>query len=170
MKVYFFISLFILPVAFARPCGLQGTIEDRIKECAQTKGNFALVAITEKGQEIYKDLKSGFIWGSRIPTDFNHYGSQKACTEEIAGLEIMGPRKWRLPTIREFESAAANGMKTALPNMNHWFWSSTPVQTRKKYRRRRAVPSQVYLWDGSEEKTDVGDLKDGASVRCVTKE
>lgn len=169
MKAFYFLPLFLLTSAFAKPCGLQGSIEERIKDCAQTKGNFALVAVTEKGHEIYKDIKSGFIWGGRIPIDFNHYGSQKACSEDISGYEILASMKWRLPTIREFETAAANGMKAALPNMDHWFWSSTPVKTRRKY-RRRAVPASVYLWDGSEEKTDVGDLKDGASVRCVAKE
>lgn len=154
---------------FAKPCGLQGSIEERIKECAQTKGNFALVAVSEKGMEFYKDLKSGLIWGSRITTDFNHYGSQKACSNDVFGYQILSSLKWRLPTIREFEQAAAAGMKAALPNTDHAYWSSTPVK-RRKYRRRRAVPASAYLWDGYEEKTDAGDLKDGASVRCVAKE
>jgi predicted class III extradiol MEMO1 family dioxygenase len=109
------------------------------------------------------------IWGNRISSDFNHYGSQKACAEANVDHEVLG-MKWRLPTINEFENASSHGMKSALPNMNYWFWSSTPVKVKKKYRRRRGPPAQVFLWDGSEEKTDVGDLKDGASVRCVTKE
>ena len=168
MKTIYLLPLFFMTSAFAKPCGLQGTIEERMKDCGQTKGNFAVVTITEKNHEIYKDTKTGLIWGSRIPTDFNHYGSQKACADEVN--EGFSSLKWRLPTIREFETAAANGMKESLPSMNHWFWSSTPVHTKRKSRRRRAVPSQVYLWDGSEQKTDVGDLKDGASVRCVAKE
>lgn len=168
MKVFYLLSCLLLSNAFAKPCGLTGSIEERIKDCAQTKGNFVLVAATEKGLEIYKDVKSGLIWGSRITSDFNHYGSQKACDEEVSGYGI--PMKWRLPTINEFEAAASHGMKAALPNMNHWFWSSTPVKTKRKYRRRRAVPASVYLWDGVEEKTDVGDLKDGASVRCVARD
>lgn len=169
MKLFCLLTFFIVTSAFAKTCGLQGSIEERIKDCAETKGNFAVVSITEKGLEFYKDTKSGLIWGSRITSDFNHYGSQKACDEEVSGYEVLSSLRWRLPTIREFEQAAFNGMKSSLPSMNHWFWSSTPVKTRRKY-RRRAVPASVYLWDGSEEKTDVGDLKDGASVRCVAKE
>lgn len=169
MKALLLMSLFVCSSAFAKPCGLTGAIEERIKDCSQTKGNFVLVAITEKGLEIYKDIKSGLIWGSRITSDFNHYGSQKACDDEVSGYGISSLR-WRLPTIREFEDAASHGMKAALPNMEHWFWSSTPVKTKRKYRKRRAIPAGVYLWDGSAEKTDVGDLKDGASVRCVAKE
>jgi hypothetical protein len=171
MRLFYLIPLFILSTAFAKPCGLQGSIEERIKDCAQIKGNFALVAITDKGIEFYKDIKSGLIWGNRITSDFNHYGSQKACSEDVSGYELLSSLKWRLPTIHEFEQAASHGMKVSLPNMNHWFWSSTPVKApKKKYRRRRSAPAGVFLWDGLEEKTDVGDLKDGASVRCVAKE
>ena len=156
--------------AFAKPCGLQGTIEERIKDCSQVKGTFAVISVSEKGDEIYKDLKSQLIWGNRISTDFNHFGAQKACSEEVSGYQVLNSLKWRLPSIKELEEAAAHGMKAALPNMEHSYWSSTPVTT-KKSRRRRRGPVGVYLWDGLEEKTDVGDLlKDGASVRCVARE
>lgn len=168
MRALFILPLFILTTAFAKPCGLQGSIEERIKDCNVTKGNFAQVMVTEKGGEFYKDTKSGLVWGYRISTDFNHYGSQKACDNDNSGYELSS-LKWRIPSIREFETAAIHGMKAALPNMDHWFWSSTPIKTKRKY-RRRAMPASVYLWDGSEEKTDAGDLKDGASVRCVAKE
>lgn len=155
---------------FAKPCGLTGTIDERITECTTTKGNFVVVATSEKGTEFYKDTKTKLIWGSRITTDFNHYGSQKACTGEVAEYSIMGNLKWRLPTIREFEQAAANGMKAAFQNSEHSFWSSTPVKTPRSRRNRRAMPAGVFVWEGFDEKTSVGDLKDGASVRCVAKE
>ncbi|MBA2403762.1 MAG: DUF1566 domain-containing protein [Bdellovibrionales bacterium] len=170
MKLYFIIPFLFSLSAWAKPCGLQGNIEERIKDCAQIKGTFALVAVSEKGMEIYKDVKSGLIWGGRIISDFNHYGSQKACADEVSGYQ-MSSLKWRLPTIKELEDAYMHGMKAAIPNTQYSFWSSTPVQTKKNRRRRRnAQPSQVYLWDGFEERADVGDLKDAASVRCVAKE
>ena len=168
MKTILLFILMIINAAFASPCGIQGAIEERIKECGMTKGNFALVARDEKGVEVYKDLKSGLIWGNRIGSDFNHYGSQKACPGENPESSLLKDLKWRLPTVREFEESASHGMKSTLPNMNYWFWTSTPVQKAKKSKRRRsAAPAQVYLWDGLEEVSDVGDLKDGASVRCV---
>lgn len=151
-----------------KPCGLVGNIEERIKDCAVTKGNFALVRITEKGIETYKDTKSGLVWGSRITSDFNHYGSQKACSDEASNDQNLNLR-WRLPTIREFEDAANRGMKAALQNMEHTYWSATPVKTKRR-RSRRGPPAQVFLWDAHLEKTDFGDLKDAASVRCVAKE
>lgn len=170
MRILSLFLFFIMTSAFGKPCGLQGSIEERVKECAQAKGNFALVSATEKGLEIYKDIKSGLLWGSRIVSDFNHYGSQKACTEAISDYVVLNSLKWRLPTIRELEDAYVHGMKASVPNTDRAYWSSTPVKTRKYRRRRNTLPAQVYLWDGYEEKTDMGDLKDAASVRCVARE
>ncbi len=170
MKRLALLSFFILSSAFAKPCGLSGTVEDRVKECGESKGNFALVAATEKGLEVYKDIKSGLIWGSRILSDFNHYGSQKACATELTENVILSSLKWRLPTIKELEDAYVHGMKEAVPNTSHAYWSSTAVKTRKSRTRRNAPPSQVYIWDGYDLKTDTGDLKEAASVRCVAKE
>ena len=53
--------LLIITSAFAKPCGLEVTIEERIKDCAQVKGTFALIAVSEKGAEIYRDMKSKLI-------------------------------------------------------------------------------------------------------------
>lgn len=169
MRMICLVVLLFSFTALAKPCGLTGSIEERIKECAQSKGNFALVTLTEKGVEVYKDLKSGLIWGNRISSDFNHYGSQKACKLELSGHESLSHLKWRLPSIKEFETASQHGMKLALPNLEHHYWSSTGVKT-KRSRRRRAAPVQVYIWNGFEEKIDSGDLKEAASVRCVSRE
>lgn len=168
MKLLFLLS-FLSTGLFAAevPCGKEGTLEERIKNCNVTKENFVLVARSESGLEIYKDMKSGIIWSDRISMDFNHYGSQKACSGEVPELDLFKELKWRLPTVREFEESGIHGMKTALPHMTYWFWTSTPQKT--KYRRRRAPPAQSYLWDGIEQKSDVGDLKDAASVRCVAR-
>lgn len=150
----------------ASPCGREGAIEERIKNCNLLKDNFVLVSRDEKGLEIYKDLKTGLLWGDRVLAEFNHFGSQKAC-DDIPESELLRDHKWRLPTVREFEMAASHGMKSALPRMTFWFWTSTPVKM-KRTRRNRGVPTQAFLWDGLEEKSDVGDLKDAASVRCVS--
>lgn len=164
MMIFFSFLLAATSTVLARPCGLQGTIEERMKDCAVTKENFALIYNDDKGVEVYQDLKSKLIWGSRLMMDFNHYGSAKACADapEATALKEM---RWRLPTVKEFEKSASHGMKAILPNMNRWFWTSTPVKMPR--RRRRRQPSRAFLWDGVEEKTDTGDLKDAASVRCV---
>jgi hypothetical protein len=168
MKFLYLTVLLFSFQTFAKPCGLTGSIEERIKECAVTKDNFVLVAATEKGQEFYKDTKSNLIWGNRIPIDFNHFGSQKACSKGVSGYEVLDSLNWRLPTIREFEVAAANGMKASLSGMEYTYWSSTPVKRSRSWKRRKE-PAQVFLWDSPEERTSTGDLKEAASVRCVVK-
>jgi hypothetical protein len=177
MKFYLFMAILVMPWAQSQaqsqsnPCGIEGSVSERIKNCNFQKEGFILIARNDKGVEIYKDEKSGLIWGDRISNDFNHYGSQKACSNDIPEDKMLGDLKWRLPTIKEFEAAASRGMKTALPHMTHTFWTSSPVITRyRKGRRQRTISSPAYLWDGIEETTDTGDLKDAASVRCVAQE
>lgn len=168
MKLFVLMLLALSLKAQAKPCGLAGTIEERITECATTKGNFVLVTLTEKGSEFYKDTKSGLIWGHRIPSDFNHYGSYKACDQDVSGYEGLPSMRWRLPSIKEFEVAATHGLKTSIPGSEHTYWSSTPVKRSRSWRRRKE-PAQVFLWDSTAERTSTGDLKEAASVRCVSK-
>ena len=165
MKVLIFLSFFIASSVWAVPCGMQGSIDERVKECNLAKGEFVLVARNDKGLEIYKDQKTGIIWGDRITTDFNHYGSQMACSHDLPDAELLKDVSWRLPTIHEFEVASSHGMKE-LPHMEHGFWTSSPVKVK---RRRRSTPLMVFMWDGIEQHSATGDLKDAASVRCIGK-
>lgn len=161
--------LFTSQLWAAEPCGKEGSIDERITQCNLAKGDFHLVARDENGLEIYKDVKTGLIWGDRISIDFNHYGSSKACSNDLKEAQILKDIKWRLPSVREFEVAASHGMKESLPHMVHTFWTATSVRVSRKYRRRRKYLAQSYLWNGPEERTETGDLKDAASVRCVAR-
>jgi len=167
MRLLTSLSFLIVTSVFAAyPCGKEGSIDERIKNCNHAKSDFVLVLRDEKGLEIYKDTKTGMLWGDRITTDFNHFGSSKACSHDLIEATLLKDVNWRLPTVREFEVAASHGMKEALPRMYHTFWTSTPVKIKTK-RRRRVVMAGAYLWDGEAQRTDTGDLKDGASVRCI---
>lgn len=165
MKFFFLLLLFSAPIFASSPCGLEGSIEERIKNCNHAKEHFVLVMRDEKGQEVYKDIKSNLIWGDRISIDFNHYGSQKAC-DSIE--HVLKDLSWRLPTISEFEAAASHGMKAALPRLNHSYWTSTPVKIKRRGRRNKN-PAQNFIWDATAEVSETGDLRDAASVRCVAK-
>jgi len=107
------------------PCGLSGTIEETTKECSEqessSRGNFTLISRSKHFEEIYKDNKSGFIWSDRIHSRTNHASAVAAC----AGLPKIDNKSWRLPTIEEFKEADVNGIRSALPNMIYWFWSSS---------------------------------------------
>lgn len=170
LKLLSFLFVFVSFASLAAdPCGKEGSLDERIKSCNSAKGDFVLVVRNETGLEIYKDTKTGFLWGDRLSVEFNNYGSQKACGNDLTEAGILKEVSWRLPTVREFETAASHGMKEALPNMNHSFWTSTGVRSSWKQRRRRGFTSQTYMWNGVDNKTDYGDLKDAASVRCVAK-
>jgi hypothetical protein len=51
-----------------------------------------------------------------------HYEAQSACNDQLAVIGIKA--SWRLPTKEEFEEAEKNGVRSSLPNINRWFWSS----------------------------------------------
>lgn len=167
--VLFFLILIQAAAGQVTPCGKEGTLEERIKQCNSTKENFVLVSRADNGIEIYKDQKSGLIWSDRMKMEFNHYGSAKACNLDSQELSLFKDLKWKLPSLQDFERSSANGMKTSLPNMGYWFWTSTPVKVKHRGRRRRGVMAQSFVWDGENQKYEVADLKDAASVRCVAR-
>lgn len=108
------------------PCGLSGSVDERIKDCSVqetlSKGNFVLVSRSKEFKEVHKDTKSGLLWSDRFEWDMNHYEAEKACNlKKLTGV----PGSWRLPSIDEYKTARTNGIKYALPNMNYWFWSSS---------------------------------------------
>jgi hypothetical protein len=166
--ILLFFTQFLSTYLWARPCGLEGSVEERARDCLTTKGNFSLIHRDAMGKEIYKDNKTGLIWGDRINFDFNHYGSLKACEEPtIHSLKL----NWRLPRLDDFKLAAAHGMKGVLPNMIHTYWTSTPsAKSKRSSRRRSQVSSGAYLWDTELEVPSIGTILDGASVRCIANE
>ncbi|MFP5387376.1 MAG: DUF1566 domain-containing protein [Bacteriovoracia bacterium] len=111
------------------PCGLEGSVEERIKDCSfqltSEKEGFVLVTRTKDFKEVHKEVSTGLLWSDRLPSTMNHYDAEKACMadpKEFAGISGV---TWRLPSIKEYEQAEKNGIRKALPNMNDWFWSSS---------------------------------------------
>jgi hypothetical protein len=128
------------------------TLEQRIKDCAalpgslkRTKAGVAwnLVArrrdrATGAFSEVWKDSKSGLVWGDNLRSTYTHYNAvaldlkgqvsqEKACVGEEGKQAVAGVtgKSFGLPKIEEFEQAEKNGIREALPNMNHWFWSAS---------------------------------------------
>ena len=149
----------ILKTSYRSPsgtCGTKGTVAQRIKNCRKTNGNYALVARTEEGHEVYKDLVSGIIWSDRLIITMNHDQAEKVCgsnLNEVAGINVS----WRLPTKEEYEEAEKKGIRKALPNMDDWFWSSSIHKH-----------GGAWLFNGLYGKTDYRPRHfDNVSVRCV---
>jgi hypothetical protein len=143
------------------PCGLSGSVDERIKDCSvqetSSKGNFVLVSRSKDFKEVHKDTKSGLLWSDRLASKMTHYDAQKACKadlKEVAGVQ----GSWRLPSIDEYNTAESNGVSSALPNMNYWFWSSSVHQSDAKF---------AWVFGGDDGVVFDGFRYDDVSVRCV---
>jgi len=138
--------LFFSPAAWADPCGITGTLEQRIEDCGETM--MKLVTIDDAGHVIKMD-DMGLLWGPNLDGTFTFDRAQVACEKvteadgypTIAGLS----EKWRLPTPEEFahigrkdqsyfnknrrmsapqKEIQGNESWKELPNMkDHFYWS-----------------------------------------------
>jgi hypothetical protein len=142
----------------ARICGAVGSIESRISDCNFSKWNFALVARTEKGHEVYKDLHSGLIWSDRLPSTMNHNDALKVCKADLPEVGGISGLSWRLPSIEEYKDAENKWIRSALPNMNFLWWSSSFGSF---------VKVVGMLFNGSNGVVYYGDRDVNYSVRCV---
>ncbi len=134
------------------PCGLRGSVEDRIKDCGG--GVMKLVTRTESGKEVKMD-DTGLLWGDRRedgPRNNGYFTFDEAQTVCMTVTESEGNLtglKWRLPTPQEFGHIGrenqnywnergrgwfearikGNGSWIELPHMNdrdgyYWYWTS----------------------------------------------
>lgn len=112
------------------PCGLKGSVDERIRDCSlqltSEKDGFVLVTRSKEFKEVHKEIKTGLLWGDRLPSTMNHNDAEKACKTNLKEVANLSGLTWRLPSIEEYEEAEKNGIRKALPNMNYFFfWSST---------------------------------------------
>jgi hypothetical protein len=140
LKVFCLLSIFAsfyVQAAEPTPCGLEGTVEDRIKDCAvqdgSVHGNFTLVTRTTEFKEIYLDEKSKLLWSDRLADGMTHFKAQESCKSDLAEVVNVKGLTWRLPSIDEYKEADKNGVRAALPNMSDWFWSSSVYQYGSSY-------------------------------------
>lgn len=105
-------------------CGLNGSIDHRIKNCNTTEGNFALVTKTIEGFKIYKDLKSGVIWSEVLSKSMNQYEAVEACRTVQPEMANIPGLTWALPSYGIFNDANKNGIRKSLSNFKvNYFWS-----------------------------------------------
>lgn len=161
------------------PCGLKGSVEERIKDCSyqpnSEKEGFVLVTRSKDFRRVYKELSSDLIWSDRLPFTETQFDAEKACNslKEVAGI---AGKTWRLPSKEEFEQAERNGIRKALPNMQVWYWTSSVRDDYNfawvfvggignEYPDYRILDVKTYL-DG---KTFSAARKSDYSVRCVAR-
>lgn len=107
------------------PCGLTGSIDERIKDCNSVKGWFALVTRTENLKEVHMDSKTGLLWSDRLASTMTHYNAEKVCSAKLEEVGKINEVEWRLPSKEEYVGANMHGMRISLPNMEYYFWSSS---------------------------------------------
>ncbi len=150
--------------AYKRPCGLFGSINQRIEDCSyQYFGREYIVLVTRTldQKEIYKDLITGIIWSDRLPSRVRLPVALNICkNHRIPELGYMN-LNWRLPKIGEWEAQFPR-LQSNLPNMygdgfDYHFWSSTNLGV------------STYIINGSDGEISLeSNQKQAASVRCVS--
>jgi hypothetical protein len=161
------LALGSLSVFAAKPCGLTGTVNQRIIDCGnQEREGFILVtrvasSLGDRGKEFYKEISSGLIWSFRYSSPVAYSKTREACQSIMSEMPGTTDMNWRLPTIKEFENADKSGIRQALPSMNFTFWTKSTTG--------RWNPDNI-LFNGVNGKYDYVDSYDSdhlASVRCV---
>ena len=165
---------FFIPNALAA----QSSIDARIKDCSafsdSTKKSSKNVewnlvsrrrdAETGKYYEVWKDSKSGLIWGDTLDNRYTHYKAVDACSSsdgKRASAKITD-KSFALPSKDEYVDAEKNGIRGILPNMkDRWFWSSSVLPQGSGY---------AFYFYGNDGYVyfDYRD-NDNDSVRCVSR-
>lgn len=144
------------------PCGLKGTVEERMKDCsylyASERRGFNLVARSEDGKEVYKEKSSGLLWSERPRERGSKHFAEFACKptmKEVVGLSEV---KWELPTSDQYVEANKSGIRTAFQNI----WGSSWTSSRKS-----DDPKKGLVFDGGTGKIEEVETSYHASIRCV---
>ncbi|WP_408096560.1 hypothetical protein ACJVC5_16095 [Peredibacter sp. HCB2-198] len=115
-----------------RPCGLSGTLEERMENCSYQvaqRFNMVLVTRTEKLKEVWLDVNNNILWSDRLPSKMGHASAQIACKTATEEMGYLDEFKWRLPTGTEFEISGESVLgvfqfQTGAEESS-WYWSST---------------------------------------------
>jgi hypothetical protein len=142
------------------PCGLEGSVDERIKDCSSEAEGFVLVTRSKDFKEVHKEKSTGLLWSDRLPY-MSHYNAETACSSNLKEVAGISGFTWRLPSIDEYKEAERNGIRKALPNMDNWFWSSS-VHSYDDYNGS----GSAWLFDGTGD-TYYGSRSSLSWVRCV---
>ena len=117
--------------SYARECGLIGTVDERISDCATKKmangTQWTLVTVTKSGNSVWRDDDSGKIWSDRLNRIYTQYTAAEACvsTKSLDARGNLISLAWTLPSNDDFMTAESHGIRNALPHMRYFFWSTS---------------------------------------------
>ncbi len=146
------------------PCGLAGSISNRIKDCQNWQASaiagfpWVLVTHTLGGIQVWRDNTTGLLWGDMLAEIIENVdGSGRSYWNGLFSFKkarsICGESRfqkynghiaevsWSLPKIDAFVTASAHGFQNILPNtFPRFFWSATPEEVENK--DKEGWPSQ----------------------------
>lgn len=147
-----------------RPCGLKGSVEERILDCSMQpdsdREGFVLVARTTDDKEVYRD-SSGVIWAERLQERKDYYDAERSCKEGIPETAGITGLKWRLPTFEEYKAADKFGIRYKLLKSENWYWTSSKAPD--------SLSLEMQMFDGYNGGAIKRTKQNKGVIRCVAK-
>jgi len=109
-------------------CGVEGSVDERIKDCNQTKTSWALITRVAQEKEVWLDTRTGLIWGFKISETTHYTDADKVCGKYVHGLSNINRLTWRLPSLIEFKDAYYNGSHLVLSDNSGTYWTAKNKQ------------------------------------------
>ena len=153
-----------------RECGHHGSVTEKIEDCRRTNGrnafryaggdNASFWALVEKQStlecfnenETWIDARTGLSWLPDIGIRVSY--------EEALSLCGAFDSHTRLPTVEEFETAEAHGLREIFPKTRgKLYWTATPSEP--------AYPMDAYFYSGGGGYVYDGNRDRAHSIRCV---
>lgn len=141
-----------------QPCGLTGSVSDRIQDCKNINGQDAIrakdwVLVTKtqgEGAESWMESDSDLIWLQPEPGSFTWQEARAACAAK--GL-------W-LPNRYEFDRADDQGMRQVLPFLRRKLWWTYTESD---------FEGAAFFYNGTRGYTDDGNQTEKHRVVCAMK-
>lgn len=136
------------------PCGLTGSIEERLMNCNFRKGNFALVSRNEDGEQIWKDLKSQKVWSGLTFKTRSMPKAKRTCSAFATRFSGIA---WTLPTLSILKRLTAHGAIQDLENFDSdiAYWSTSINNEFSNYGQKIYFPKKGHITvQGGDEDVD----------------
>lgn len=137
------------------PCGLVGTIDQRISDCKNystqdTDSSVNLVTRTKGFDELYYDKQAKIFWGDFVKTRWSYRRNigvqfQKWMNDQCGNYSILYPDfpnfNWSVPTKEEIENSVSSGTLNKLGYLNWYHMASQSITNNEVWIKEGQNPS-----------------------------
>jgi hypothetical protein len=137
MKLFAIILSLISTSTFASlvktPCGLGGSLDERIQDC-YSQPDFRLqktilVTRTKTLKEVRFDYSSQLLWSDSLSNTMNHYDADRACQSSLPEVAGISDFSWRLPLEKELIEAKRGGISQWFGTFDEYGYWLLDLQT-----------------------------------------